>query len=58
MEAKTEVKVGDKVQGKWSDGRFYSGTVAKIGKGRFFIKYDDGDQGWTTKLRTTKGATR
>jgi hypothetical protein len=56
MESK-DVKVGDKVQGKWSDGRFYPGTVAKIGKGRFFIKYDDGDQGWTTKLRT-KGAAR
>lgn len=35
-------KVGDKVQAVWSSAKFYSGTVTKVGKGKFEVKWDDG----------------
>jgi hypothetical protein len=37
-------KVGDKIQGKWSDGRWYNGRISAVNDDQTFnIKYDDGD---------------
>ncbi len=43
-----DVGVGAKVWAKWSDGRFYSGTVARITGWALFIEFDDGDEGWAS----------
>jgi hypothetical protein len=43
-----DVGVGAKVWAKWSDGRFYSGTVARLTGWALFIEFDDGDKGWTS----------
>ena len=41
---KSDWKVGDKVQGKWTDGYCYKGTFAAVNAdGTFKVKYDDGD---------------
>jgi hypothetical protein len=37
-------KVGDQIQGKWSDGRWYNGRIAAVNDDQTYnIKYDDGD---------------
>ena len=42
------VKVGTKVFAKWTDGKYYPGKVAKMTGLGVFIKFDDGDELWTT----------
>ncbi len=42
--ATQEWKVGDKIQGKWSDGRWYNGKISAVNDDHTWnIKYDDGD---------------
>lgn len=37
-------KVGDRIQGKWSDGRWYNGKISAVNiDGTWNIAYDDGD---------------
>ena len=43
-----DLKVGQKVFAKWTDGSFYPGTIANITGRAFFINFDDGDKGWTS----------
>ncbi|MCS7076602.1 MAG: hypothetical protein NZ455_07835 [Bacteroidia bacterium] len=45
---KLEIKEGDKVIARWSDGKYYPGRVAKVTGGAFYIHFDDGDKGWTS----------
>lgn len=54
----TELKVGDKVKANWKNsGRWFPGKIAAkdpLKKDHFLIKYDDGDQEWTTKDKIQK----
>lgn len=44
-----EFVVGDKVRGLWQKGPlWYNGTIITSQNGRYFIRYDDGDEEWTT----------
>ena len=43
--------VGDAVEAKWQDGEFYPGQIVVSEKGRHFIAYADGDEGWTDEVR-------
>lgn len=37
--------VGDKIQGRWSDGRWYNGKIGAVNDdGTYNINYDDGDK--------------
>jgi hypothetical protein len=37
-------KEGDRIQGQWSDGRWYNGKIGAVnGDGSYDINYDDGD---------------
>lgn len=46
----TNIEVGSKINGNWKgQGIYYSGTVMKIEGDKYYIKYDDGDEEWTTK---------
>ena len=44
---KLNIAVGSKVMARFTDGKFYPGTVAKILGGALFINFDDGDKAWT-----------
>jgi Protein of unknown function DUF262 len=44
-------EVGDLVEAKWDDGEFYTGKILKAGSNRYFVKYDDGSEGWTDEVR-------
>lgn len=48
---KTNFDIGDLVEAKWDDGEFYSGKITQISKGKYYIIYDDGDEGWTDEIR-------
>lgn len=42
-------KVGDRVQARWQGGNaWFDGTIEEIDGDKIFIKYDDGDEEWTT----------
>lgn len=42
-------KVGDRVQARWQGGEaWFDGRIAEVNGDQFFIKYDDGDEEWTT----------
>jgi len=37
-------KQGDRIQGQWSDGRWYNGKISAVnGDGTYNLAYDDGD---------------
>ncbi len=40
-----ELKVGTAVLARWTNSRYYPGTIAGIAEGRYYIQFDDGDQG-------------
>ncbi|MCP4437878.1 MAG: hypothetical protein GY810_02960 [Aureispira sp.] len=41
--------IGDRIQARWKGGSaWYSGTIKDFRDGKYFIKYDDGDEEWTT----------
>lgn len=42
------VKVGAKVLALWEDGKSYPGIIARVVGGAFYIRFDDGDEGWTS----------
>jgi len=45
------LQAGDRVMCRWKGGaNFYTGTVVKFDEARSFIKYDDGDEEWSTAL--------
>ncbi|MDP8225593.1 MAG: DUF4537 domain-containing protein [Candidatus Lernaella stagnicola] len=46
---KAMVKVGVKVLAKWSDGRYYPGTVSAINGNKYSIAFNDGDQGTVSR---------
>jgi hypothetical protein len=44
-----EVKPGLKIESRWSGGpHFFPGTLNKVDGERIFVKYDDGDEEWTS----------
>jgi len=44
--------VGDLVEGRWEvDGIYYPGKIAEIDNKRYYVIYDDGDEGWTDEVR-------
>lgn len=43
--------VGELVEAKWDDGEFYPGKIAKVESNRYFILYDDGNEGWSDEVR-------
>ena len=44
-----DVKAGLKVECRWSGGpHFFPGTIAKVDGERIHVKYDDGDDEWTS----------
>jgi hypothetical protein len=46
---KEEIRAGDVVFGNWQGkGRYYRGVIASRNGERIYIKYDDGDEEWTT----------
>lgn len=46
---KWELRTGMKIECRWSGGpNFFPGTLAKIDGERIFVKYDDGDEEWTS----------
>lgn len=48
-ECSSQFNIGDKIQARWKGGpAWYSGTIQDIQNGKYFIKYDDGDEEWTT----------
>lgn len=50
--ASGDFEVGQRIQGNWKgQGRWYPGKIAEIDKnsGKYLVRYDDGDQEWTTK---------
>merc|ERR1712216_918435 len=49
------LKVGDKVDAKWTNGRFYKGKVATVNAdGTYNIDFDDGDKRPNVKLEDIK----
>ncbi|WP_258542680.1 Tudor-knot domain-containing protein [Parvicella tangerina] len=47
--SQSELKVGDKVEVNWlGKGTYYSGQIDQIEGEKYFIRYDDGDEEWTT----------
>ena len=44
-------EVGDLVEAKWDDGEFYPGKISNVDNKRYYILYDDGDEGWTDEIR-------
>lgn len=42
------VSPGMKVLAKWSNGKFYPGTVKSLSEGTYLINFDDGDKGSVT----------
>ena len=45
-------EVGDLVEGKWIDGEFSPGKITKADANRYYIVYDDGDEGWSDEVRS------
>lgn len=46
---KFDLRVGMKIETRWSGGpHFFPGTLAKIEGERIFVKYEDGDEEWTS----------
>lgn len=43
--SKNSVSSGTKVLAKWSNGKFYPGTVNSVSEGSYTIHFDDGDKG-------------
>lgn len=39
-----DLKVGDRVIGKWANGLWYPGTVAEVKDHQFVVHFDDGDE--------------
>jgi len=39
-----ELKVGDRVMAKWTNGSWYPGKIVAINDGKYDINYDDGDK--------------
>jgi hypothetical protein len=56
--ATESLSIGDKVTANWKNsGKWFPGKIEKIDEkdsNRFFIKYDDGDQEWTTSDKIKK----
>ena len=44
-------EVGDLVEGRWEDGEFYPGKISAADGKRFYILYEDGDEGWSDEVR-------
>jgi hypothetical protein len=44
-------EVGDLVEAKWEDGEFYTGKISAVDNKRYYILYDDGDEGWSDEAR-------
>ena len=45
-------EVGDSVEAKWEeDGEFYPGRIARVETGKYYLQYDDGDEGWSDEVR-------
>lgn len=45
-------EIGDLVEGKWNDGEFYSGKISNVDANRYYIVYEDGDEGWSDEVRS------
>ncbi|MEK6795117.1 MAG: hypothetical protein AABZ39_10090 [Spirochaetota bacterium] len=43
-----KLDAGTKVLARWSDGKMYPGTIAKVVGRAYFINFDDGDKGWVS----------
>ena len=43
---KNNLKAGSKVIARWTDGKYYGGTVAKTVGRAFYIHYADGSKRW------------
>ena len=50
-----DVAAGSKVLARWTDGRYYPGTVKRIVGRALYIAYDDGDEGWTSWAGIARG---
>jgi hypothetical protein len=44
-------EVGDAVEARWGNGEFHPGQIVISEKGRYFIAYADGDEGWTDDVK-------
>lgn len=44
-------EVGDLVEAKWEDGKFYPGKIREIGSKRYYIIYDESGEGWSDEIR-------
>jgi hypothetical protein len=51
-------EVGDIVEGKWDDGGFYPGRIAKVDNQKYYIQYDDADEGWSDEVRDLSDESR
>jgi len=46
-----DFEVGDSVEAKWTDEKFYPGTITAIENNRYYIVYDDSGEGWTDEVQ-------
>lgn len=46
-----EFGIGDVVEAKREDGEFYPGRIQRVDKNKYYVIYDDGDEGWTDEVR-------
>ncbi|HAQ05702.1 TPA: hypothetical protein DCP13_02805 [Candidatus Azambacteria bacterium] len=44
-------EVSDFVEAKREDGEFYTGKISAVDNKRYYIIYDDGDEGWSDEVR-------
>lgn len=47
--------IGARVEGEWTPGAWYPGTIAQVREPEFFVKFDDGDEGWLLPHRIRLG---
>lgn len=50
VEGTPRFEVGDLVEAKWENGKFYPGKITEIGSKEYYIVYDDGGEGWTDEV--------
>ena len=43
-----DIKAGSRVFAKWTDNKYYPGRVDRIVGRALYIKFDDGDERWTS----------
>ncbi len=51
-------EIGDVVEAKWDNGEFYPGKISAVDNRRYYIQYDDGDEGWSDEIRDLSAETK